>query len=99
MLKYQFVPIILIFKSMWYCTIGKEFFPNYNRAHKYAKKNWILDKEVISEIHVTSPIRDGRRTANIYQYLNGKKYIKEDVNTNSNSTLDKKEEMNTIAKL
>lgn len=60
---------------MSYCTIWKELFPNYNRTHKYAKANWILDKEVITQIHVTSPIKGGRRNANMFKYLNGEKYI------------------------
>lgn len=60
---------------MSYCTIWKEMFPNYNRAHKYAKANWILDTEVITQIHVTSPIKGWRRNAIMKKYLNGEKYI------------------------
>lgn len=67
-----------------YCITDKKIFPNYNRAHKYLKKEDKLDKEVIEQIHVTSSSWQTRR-ANIYRYLNWEKYITKEVDETSTS--------------
>lgn len=75
---------------MAYCIIDNQVFQNYNRAHKWSKKNGTLETDVIIQLHPT-----GNKTWVKYSFQNWSKFIstivEEKVKKKSKKVLTKKE--------